>query len=56
MFEKKKPARKDDSIRMRVTSAQKRKLVAAATKSGLGLSSWLLAIGLRAASKTSVNL
>lgn len=49
--EHRKPAalRKEDSVRIRVTAAQKRKLVDAAERSGLGLSSWLLSIGLREA-------
>ncbi|MBN4050256.1 DUF1778 domain-containing protein [Desulfobulbus sp. AH-315-M07] len=46
---KSKAQRKEQSIRVRVTSAQKRKLSAAARKSGLGTSSWMLAVALREA-------
>jgi uncharacterized protein (DUF1778 family) len=41
--------RKDESIRIRVTRAQKKKLAAAARRAGLGVSTWLLTLGLRAA-------
>ena len=43
--------RKEESIRIRVTEAQKRTLTRAATKAGLGVSSWLLSVGLQAAAK-----
>lgn len=51
MPEPKKPRksadqRKEDSIRIRVTAEQKEVLVAAATEAGLGVSSWLLMLGL----------
>ena len=50
---RRKPAesRKDDSIRIRVSEAQKAKLVSAAERAGLGVSSWLLSIGLREADR-----
>lgn len=46
---KPKAARKEDSIRIRVTDQQKKVLVAAAERAGLGVSSWLLTVGLREA-------
>jgi uncharacterized protein (DUF1778 family) len=46
---RRKEVRKEDSIRIRVTAEQKQTLTDAAERSGLGLSSWLLAVGLRAA-------
>lgn len=54
--EKKKKRRKviikEDSIRLRCTAEQKRLLTEAATKAGLGLSGWLLMLGLREAHQT----
>lgn len=44
---KPKALRKEDSIRIRVTAEQKEVLTEAATKAGLGVSSWLLTLGLR---------
>jgi uncharacterized protein (DUF1778 family) len=46
---RRKQVRKEDSIRIRVTTDQKQTLTEAADRAGLGVSSWLLAIGLRAA-------
>ena len=46
---RRKQVRKEDSIRIRVTTEQKQTLAEAAERAGLGVSSWLLAIGLRAA-------
>lgn len=46
---RRKDVRKEDSIRIRVTAEQKETLTDAATRAGLGLSSWMLAISLRAA-------
>ena len=46
---RRKKITKDKSIQVRVTDEQKEILAKAATRSGLGLSSWLLAVGLRAA-------
>lgn len=46
---RRKQVRKEESIRIRATAAQKQALADAAARAGLGLSSWLLAIGLRAA-------
>jgi len=46
---KKKALRKEESIRIRVTAAQKKALQAAAQRCGLGVSSWLLSVGLREA-------
>jgi uncharacterized protein (DUF1778 family) len=43
--------RKNDSIRIRVTAAQKAQLGAAAARDGLGVSSWLLTLGLREAQR-----
>jgi uncharacterized protein (DUF1778 family) len=40
---------KADSIRIRVNAAQKQALTEAATRAGLGVSSWLLMLGLREA-------
>ncbi|HEV3193983.1 MAG TPA: hypothetical protein VGY54_25935 [Polyangiaceae bacterium] len=48
---KPKALRKEKDIRIRVTDAQKRTLVDAAAKSGIGVSSWLLTLGLREAQK-----
>ena len=41
--------RKEESIRIRVSASQKEKLSQAAQRAGLGISSWLLSIGLREA-------
>lgn len=41
--------RKEDQIRIRVTTEQKTILTEAATKAGLGVSGWLLSVGLREA-------
>jgi uncharacterized protein (DUF1778 family) len=46
---RRKQVRKEDSIRIRVTTEQKQTLAEAAERAGLGVSSWLLAVGLRAA-------
>jgi uncharacterized protein (DUF1778 family) len=43
--------RKEDSIRLRCTEEQKERLIAAALRDGQGVSSWLLAIGLKEARK-----
>jgi uncharacterized protein (DUF1778 family) len=48
---KPKAQRKEDSIRLRCTVEQKDRLVAAADRDGQGVSSWLLALGLREARK-----
>jgi hypothetical protein len=48
---KPKALRKEDSIRIRVSDAQKKSLTDAAIKAGLGVSSWLLMVGLREAQK-----
>lgn len=48
-----KEVRKELSIQIRVTVEQKKILGEAATKAGLGLSSWLLTTGLRAATTQS---
>jgi uncharacterized protein (DUF1778 family) len=50
---KPKALRKEDSIRIRVSDAQKKILTDAATKAGIGVSSWLLTLGLREAQKTT---
>jgi len=46
---KRAKAVKDDVVRMRVTSEQKRALTAAADAAGLELSAWLRQLALRAA-------
>lgn len=43
-----RPVRKDQMIRLRVTSEQRSKLIVAADAAGLTLSSWLLSVGLKA--------
>ncbi len=43
--------RKNDQIRIRITTADKRRLVRAAERAGLGLSAWLLRLGVRAAAR-----
>lgn len=48
---KPKAQRKEADIRIRVTDAQKRALTDAAAGAGLGVSSWLLMLGLREAQK-----
>jgi uncharacterized protein (DUF1778 family) len=45
-IKRRKEVRKEDSIRIRVTAEQKQKLTEAAERAGLGLSSWLLMVGL----------
>ena len=49
---KPKALRKEESIRIRVSDEQKDTLTAAATRAGLGVSPWLLMLGLREAKKT----
>jgi uncharacterized protein (DUF1778 family) len=44
-----KPGGKDDQVRIRLTAEQKDLMTAAAKKAGLGLSPWLLMLGLREA-------
>ena len=44
-------ARKNKGILIRVTEAQKRVLAVTAKNAGLGLSSWMLSVALRAAQK-----
>lgn len=44
--------RKEDSIRIRVTDAQKKLLMDAATRAGVGLSAWALMLLLREAQRT----
>jgi len=48
---RRKQVRKDLSLHIRVTEAQKAELSAAAERAGIGLSSWMLAVSLRAARK-----
>jgi uncharacterized protein (DUF1778 family) len=45
-----KAVRKEEIIRLRVTAEQKQMLTEAAERAGLGVSSWLLMLGLREAS------
>jgi uncharacterized protein (DUF1778 family) len=47
--QRRKAVRKELTIHLRVTAEQKETLAAAAERDGQGLSSWLLAAGLRAA-------
>jgi hypothetical protein len=49
---RRKPVRKEESIHIRLTAEQKGTLTEAATKAGLGLSTWLLTLGIREAQKT----
>lgn len=44
---RRKAIRKEKSILIRVTEAQKEALAKAAEKAGLGLSSWMLTVALR---------
>lgn len=46
---RRKKVTKDKSIQVRVTDEQKEILARAAERAGLGLSSWLLSLGLREA-------
>jgi uncharacterized protein (DUF1778 family) len=46
---RRKEVRKEEIIRLRVTAEQKQTLTDAATRAGLGVSSWLLMLGLREA-------
>ena len=48
---RRKAVRKEAHINVRLTEDQKAELTAAATHAGLGVSSWLLTIGLREARK-----
>ena len=47
---KKATERKDALVRVRVTEEQKALFIAAATKAGLDISSWLRSLGIREAS------
>lgn len=46
---RRKQVRKEDTIRLRVTTEQKQMLTNAAERAGASLSTWLLSVGLRAA-------
>jgi uncharacterized protein (DUF1778 family) len=48
-----KAERKDDVIRLRVTSEQKQTLIDAAKAAGLEVSAWLRSLGLREAGRTT---
>lgn len=50
---RRKETRKEDQIRIRVTAEQKAILGDAAEKAGLGVSGWLLSLGLREARELS---
>lgn len=54
---RRKPAkdRKEKSIQIRVSDAQKAKLAEAAARAGLGLSSWMLTVSLAAAEAARSN-
>ena len=45
--ERRKAVRKEKGILIRVTEAQKKALAEAATKEGLGVSSWMLSVAMR---------
>lgn len=53
---KPKALRKEDSIRIRVNAEQKLALTDAAARAGLGVSSWLLMLGLKEAEKVGKGL
>jgi len=48
---RRKEVRKEETIRLRVTTEQKATLTDAATRAGIGVSPWLLMVGLREAKK-----
>ena len=48
---KEKRERKEAFIRLRVTADEKRRLVRAAQRAGLGVSTWLRVVGLQACEK-----
>jgi uncharacterized protein (DUF1778 family) len=48
-------ARKEAHINIRLTDEQKAELTRAATHAGIGVSSWLLTVGLREARKTNAE-
>jgi uncharacterized protein (DUF1778 family) len=50
---KPKRDRKEDRIIIRVTEDQKNALAQAATRTGLGVSPWLLSVGLREAQRAA---
>lgn len=50
-IKRRKDVRKDQDIRIRVTEEQKQTLTEAAARAGLGVSSWLLMLGLREANE-----
>jgi uncharacterized protein (DUF1778 family) len=50
---KPKRERKEDRIIIRVTEEQKATLAQAATKTGLGVSPWLLSLGLKEAQRAT---
>jgi uncharacterized protein (DUF1778 family) len=52
---KPKALRKEDSIRIRVNAEQKELLTEAATRAGLGVSSWLLMLGLKEAQRAGTG-
>jgi mobilization protein NikA len=54
---RRKPAglRKEAHINIRLTEEQKSELTSAATRTGIGVSSWLLTVGLKEARKTNAE-
>jgi len=46
---RRKEVRKEDQVRVRLTTEQKMELTEAATKEGVGVSSWILLVSLREA-------
>jgi uncharacterized protein (DUF1778 family) len=50
-IKRRKEVRKDQDIRIRVTADQKQTLTDAATRAGLGVSSWMLMLALREANE-----
>lgn len=55
MGTKRKREQKDEQIRVMVTREQKRIIDRAAASCGLGMSPWLLSVGLRAAQEIEAN-
>jgi uncharacterized protein (DUF1778 family) len=52
---RRKTVRKEAHINVRLTDEQKDELAAAATHAGLGVSSWLLTVGLERARKVNAE-
>ena len=52
-IKRRKAARKEEIVPVRMTAEQKATLIAAAERNGLGVSTWLLTLGLQAAANTN---